>query len=227
MSQKNIFGAVTVEIGDIDPHSRFGHSVGVDCASAHIGLVLESAVFLVDPQLIRITVIGDVDVRPAVAVQVGGDDAQSCPVRTGNARLYRDVFEGAVTTVAVEDTGDGLVCRGCTVVACARARIALLIILDTVIDVVGDIEIEKAVAIIIEECCACPPLAAPCDARSCRHIGEGSIAVVMKELIGCAEMGDEYVDASVVVEVADRHTHAVSPRAESRRFCDVGELENS
>ena len=49
--------------------------------------VLERAVVLVDPQLIRLAVVGDVDVDPAVAVEVGGRDAERRAVRAADERL--------------------------------------------------------------------------------------------------------------------------------------------
>ena len=50
-------------------------------------LVLERAgAALVDPQLVRIAVVGDVEVGPAVAVDVGGEDAEPARRRARDAR---------------------------------------------------------------------------------------------------------------------------------------------
>src|SRR5258705_4358221 len=38
-------------------------------------------------------------------------------------------------------------------------------------------------------------------------------------------MGDEYVDAAIVVDIADRDAHSVSVRAESRGLSDIGKFQ--
>src|SRR5262249_47436654 len=54
-------------------------------------LVGERAVMAVDPQLVRSTVVRDVDVEPAVAVVVADGDAEARAVRLGGGGLRRDV----------------------------------------------------------------------------------------------------------------------------------------
>jgi hypothetical protein len=77
MGEKDVLAAVAVEVGDVDPHSRLGDAVGVDCDAADIRFILERAVFLIDPQLIGIAVVGDVQIRPSIAVEIRGHDAES------------------------------------------------------------------------------------------------------------------------------------------------------
>ena len=67
-------------------------------------------------------------------------------------------------------------------------------------------------------------MAVAADARPLRDIGERAVSVVVEELIRRAEMGDEHVDESVVVEVAHGDTHAVTVRAQSGLLRNVGEL---
>lgn len=71
--------AVAVGIAEGDAHvgGRLPH--GVISHAAHHRLLLESAVLLVDPQVVRLAVVGDEEVGPVIAVQVGGDDPQPGP----------------------------------------------------------------------------------------------------------------------------------------------------
>ena len=50
---------------------------------------------LVDPQLVRLAVVGDVDVEPTVGVEIGGDDTPSAGPNS------RDRPAAAVTSVNV------------------------------------------------------------------------------------------------------------------------------
>ncbi len=77
------------------------------------------------------------------------------------------------------------------------------------IDVVGDEQIELAVAVVVHKCAAgVPALAIAGDAGLLAHIGERAVAVVVVENI-LAEVGDEQIFEAVVVVVAD--ADALSP----------------
>ena len=83
--------------------------------------------------------------------------------------------------------------------------------LEVHVDVVGDEEIELAVAIVVNEGAAGAParfLAG--DARLFADVGEGAVAVVVVENV-LAVVGDEQVVEAVVVVVAD--ADALSPAA--------------
>ena len=51
--------------------------------------VLEGAVALVDPQLVFLLVVGDEDVDPPVAVEIGGRHAERRPERPRHAGAWR------------------------------------------------------------------------------------------------------------------------------------------
>ena len=91
------------------------------------------------------------------------------------------------------------------------------------IDVVGDEQIEFAVAVVVHESAAgVPALAVSGDAGLFADVGEGAVAVVVVENV-LAEVGDEQVFEAVVVVVAD--ADALSPAGVGHAgLCgDVGE----
>src|SRR5437867_655536 len=52
MREENIFGAIAVEVRDVDAHARFGDTIGINGGAADLRLVFERPVLLVDPELI-------------------------------------------------------------------------------------------------------------------------------------------------------------------------------
>ena len=102
---------------------------------------------------------------------------------------------------------------------------ALALIGDRVVDVVRDVQVEQPIAIEIDESRARAPGAVARDAGRPGDVGKGPVAVVAEQLVGRAEMGDEHVDESVVVDIAGRDPHAVAARAQSGSLGDVGEFE--
>src|SRR5205823_1901318 len=85
--------AVAVHVTERGPHVGLGLAHAVVGEAARHGLLLERAVALVDPQVIRFAVVGNKDVRPTVAVEVGAENAETRPRRPAEARLQRDVLE--------------------------------------------------------------------------------------------------------------------------------------
>ncbi len=126
-----------------------------------------------------------------------------------------DVFEGAVAAIVVED-----VLRRRQSSRAAHHRRALPDARRAVsrrrrgreieVHVIGDDEIELAVAIVVNEgAAASPSLARSADARLVGHIGEDTVIVVVETVL--AVVGDVEIFPAVVVVVAD--TDALSPAA--------------
>ena len=84
-----------------------------------------------------------------------------------------------------------------------------------------DEQIERAVAVIVDECGARAPAGAG-DAGLRRHIDEVAVTVVLQQHV-VAEGGDVQIGVAVVVEVAGRHAHSVSRDAGAAPFGDVFE----
>ena len=89
-------------------------------------------------------------------------------------------------------------------------------IVEVEIDVVGDHEIDEAVAVVVAESCAGRPSAVG-DAGFRGDVGEGAVAVVVIENVA-AEAGDVEVGPAVVVVVADGSAHGEAGSGEAG-FC--------
>src|SRR2546423_11885958 len=95
-------------------------------------------------------IIGDVDVGPAVVVEVGANDAEAGSESRADAGGFGDVRESAVATIVEEARGNGLVHFGSAIVALAGGGEALLVALNGEVEIVGDEEIEAAVAVVVD-----------------------------------------------------------------------------
>ena len=185
---------------------------------------------IVPIQLAWRRVARDVDVRPAVIVEIRCRRAHAvrprrAPVaadehhrrRTARARdagRLGHILERAVAAIAIEQVGaagvaertarhGNLVVAAIGIVARARGPIGVEG------HVAGDEEIEVPVAIEVQETAARTPLMRRArDARAVRHVGERAIAVVSIENVP-APVADEQIVEAVVVEVAD--AAALSP----------------
>src|SRR5712691_11651048 len=93
---EQVFVAVVVEIARIDTHAALGFTVSAEGRARDECRIREGAVVPIDPQLVRLAVVGDEDVDPAVAIEVGGRDAERRAELTSHARRSRDVGEGSV-----------------------------------------------------------------------------------------------------------------------------------
>ena len=148
--------AVAVEVSDGHAHAGLGLAVGRVGDAGFDGDVFEGAVLLVLVEGGGGGVVGDVDVGPAVVVEVGDADTEAIGADgVEDAGFFADVGKGAISVVVVEDVfaaleagrsagdldafvgtaGGGGIGRG----------------LDVEVDVVGDEEIEVAVAVVVEE----------------------------------------------------------------------------
>ena len=99
MRDEDIFTAVAVKISRIYAHTRLRHAIAVDGSSSDERFVLECAVFLVDPELVRVSVVGDVNIHPTVTIEVGGDHAQSVTKLVRDACGCGDVLESSVAFI--------------------------------------------------------------------------------------------------------------------------------
>ena len=69
---EQILVAVVVEVARVNAHARFGLSGAAHGGAGEERRVLERAVVLVDPELVGLAVVGDVEIDPPVVVEVGG-----------------------------------------------------------------------------------------------------------------------------------------------------------
>ena len=129
----------------------------------------------------------------------------------------RDVGEGAVTIVVIEDVLAALQAGWTTchlnafvgAAGCLWKRCSL----DVEVDVVGDKEVEVAIAVIVKKGAAgVPPRLRLKQARLFRNVSEGAIAVVAVEDV-LAVVADKEIVPAVIVVVANTATLAPSCRA--------------
>ena len=127
VGDEEVLVAVGVEVAGGDAHAAFGIAGGVHRRARQQPLVRERAVALVDPELVRRGVVGDVEVEPAVAVVVAGRDAEARAVGLADAGRLGDVGEPAVALVAVEPVGHRPIRARAAVVARADGVVADLL----------------------------------------------------------------------------------------------------
>src|SRR6185295_10392648 len=85
--------------------------------------VLERAISLVDPELIRLSVVGDIEIDPPVAVEVRRRHAEPRPVGAANQRARRHVLESSVTSVVVQTAWPrAITVRGTVVMLAGNAQ---------------------------------------------------------------------------------------------------------
>ena len=183
----------------------------------------EGAVLLVDPEPVRLVVVGEEDVRPVVAVEVRADHPQPRPGELRQPRGDRDVLEQRpvrlfrpAAQVVVEARDEGAEGVGVAVILFPVPRAAPLRRVE--IDVIDDDEVEPPVAVVVHERRRCSPHRV-IDPRLFGDVLELAPAEV-QEQPGPPVPCEADIDQPVVVHVADCHAHAVpgdvEPRAAGR-----------
>src|SRR5258706_6291950 len=89
----------------------------------------------------------------------------------------------------------------------------------------ADIEIEPAVAVVVEKRRGDAP-SAVVDTAGLRHVAERAVAVVAPQLVP-AEVGQIEIDAAVVVDIAGGDAHPISIRLDSTCLSDVREIQRA
>src|SRR5260370_29565920 len=93
-----------IVIGGGGAHAGLGFAVGAEGAAGFHGDVGEGAVFFILIEGAGGGIVGDVNVRPAIVVEVGGEHAETVSaVGLQNASFFADVGEGAVTIVVIQN----------------------------------------------------------------------------------------------------------------------------
>ena len=142
--------AVAVAIFGVDAHARLGLTSLVERGPGGFGGVLECTVPLVEEEKVGVHVVGDVEVDPAVAIEVGGDDPKSVAVGTADARLLGHVGESPVAVVAVEEMLDGSDVPRRTEDGHPIAAAVMGVAGIDPIAVVGDVDVQVAVVVVVE-----------------------------------------------------------------------------
>ena len=158
-------------------------------------------------------VAGDVHVGPAVVVEIAGEHGEAGGFRSLDSGALGHVGEPPTSVVVIERHGFGRQAHGAAdhgePFPHALPAIAGLGHAGGIeIEIVGDEQVQLAVAIVIEKGAAGAPALGRGQAACLRLIAKRAVALVMPEHVA-APGGDEQVDAAVVVDVAG--TDALAP----------------
>ena len=83
------------------------------------------------------------------------------------------------------------------------------LVVQSIVDVVADVQIEQAVAVVVEKRRRHAEVRLVVGAAFLRHVGERAVTVVVKHLIA-VEIHQVEIEKPVVVDVADRHAQTVA-----------------
>ena len=146
--------SISIEVARIDPHASLLGSIESDRGHRLHGDVLEGSVFLVLEEKVVADIVGQVDVRPAIVVEVADGDAHSpfgAGLRVaGYAGAPADIFKGAVAIVSEQGVVyrcvlSGGAIAGSVVIEAGLARG------EVDLAVIADVEIEVSIPVIVEK----------------------------------------------------------------------------
>ncbi len=168
---------------------------------------------LVEP--IRILVVRDVEVEPAVPVEVGEDRSEAVVEPGGfEARLTTDLAEAAAAQVEVEQVAHArVIAREARARPCDRS---------VQVGVATDEEIRTPVPVDVADRSRASP-AASVDAGRGRPLAEPAVALVPEQR-GPAGRGDVEIGVAVAVEIRSDTAHPPQGEVRARPPADVDEL---
>ena len=101
---ENVQATVAIEIGDTRSHTCLLASILVECGTCGYRNISESSVTIVVVQNAGSAVAGDVNVRPAVGVEVESRDTERVmAIGAIEVRFNCDIFECTVAAVAIKN----------------------------------------------------------------------------------------------------------------------------
>ena len=196
-----------------DEHRAHGRRVLAALAVGDAGGdrdLLERAVVLIVEEEILGLVVGDVDVRVAVEVEIGGGDAHGAALELREARLRAHVGESAVAIVVEQEIGFRRVIQGAGIVVGGVVSPVCRV----EFHVTADEEVHAAVAIVVQPGRTDRP-AGDIEARLRRDVLERAVPVIAVE-DDAAVAADEQVHPAVVVVIRRDRAHAEQIPADSR-----------
>ena len=218
---------VRVVVADREAHAGLRVAVFAECSAARDRAVGEGAVVVVAIEDGGGGVAGDVEVHPAVAVEVGGANGHRVALlRRRDARTLGDVAECAVRLLVEEllrlerhalwsaVDGDALPQAVRSLALLGGGR-------EVELQVVRDEQVEAAVAVVVDEAAATAPAGCVRSEAALRgRVGEAAGAGIAEQPI-LAVRREVQVGAAVVVVVAGAGARRPSGRAEPRTRGDV------
>src|SRR5271166_1718927 len=176
-------GAGVVEIGDVNAHSRARFSFAAESEPGLDGGIFEGAIALVAIELIRLRVVGDKEVGPAVVIFVEQCHAERFRTAVEDSATGGDVFECAVAAIVEEPAGGPPICFGRAVRLVLAVETAEHVRFRRPLHVIADVEIEQAVTVIVKPNSRGAEAIALSETGGIRYVDEGPLARVAEEVV--------------------------------------------
>src|SRR5580658_3643174 len=218
--QAGAAGAVVIR--SVNAHTGARHTIFAEPDAGRNRALFKRAVLLIHIKFVGLRVVRDQDVGPSIVVVIENGDAESLRSRIVKASLLRGVFELAVAEVMPEASRRSLIRFGRAVRLMRTIKRAIEVGLLRPLHIVGDDEIEFAVAIVIDPGRAGRELARPPQSRGLGHVGESSVAVVVEEM-ALSDRSNKNVVEAVVVVVTDGDAKTKERNVEARFARHIGE----
>src|SRR5207248_8683911 len=93
VGHEDVEKALANNVPKSNPHVGLCLPQTIEGQAAHGGFFLERPVFLVDPQVVRLFIVGDKNIGPAVAIEIGADYPESWTRKLAKSRFQGYVFE--------------------------------------------------------------------------------------------------------------------------------------
>src|SRR5262245_62063968 len=139
-----------VIIGGVNSHAGTRLAILVEGHARRHGVVREGAVAVVMVELIRLRVVGDAEVQPAVAVIIEQGDAKRFARGIVKPRPPGDVLKSAVAFVTVKSRALSFVCFRRAVGLALAVERTKAVFVNGPLDVVADKEVELPIFVVIE-----------------------------------------------------------------------------
>ncbi len=247
MRHEEILRAVSIDVVHGHAHIGLCAARGIKRAAHWNRLIRKRAVFAIDPEIIRAEVVGDKDVGPAIGVDIIDGDAQTGTGGEGPrggrraligrgqpvARFAFPRDSRRVTDVLEHDlSSSGRLLSRDVVVQLVRAAtkrrggtiIGLILVPEApvrrnVIDVIGHIQIQPAVEVIVDEAGGAAPERIIDPGRN-RNVQKRAVTLIEIQDVG-AVVGHVQLWKPIVVRVSNGRAHAVTRIAHTGILGDI------
>ena len=219
---RNAHAPGALEVTGVDAHAGACAAVFTEGHAQRHGRFGERAVAVVAIELVRLRVVGNEQVGPAVGIHVEHRHAERFRRRVEDAALGRDIFKRAIALVAEQPAGGAAIRLGCAVRLGLAVKRAMHVLLGRPTHVVADEEVKLAVAIEIKPERGGGEGAARAEAGRVGDVGKAALAIVAEQPV-LAHRRDVEVGEAVVVEVSHGHAEAIHFDVKARLACHIRE----
>src|SRR5690242_18926278 len=179
-----VWPAVVVVIGAVHPHAGLGQAISAESHSSLHSHLRKSSFAVVVVKAAGAGIVGNIKVQAAVLVVVQPDDAQAIIGFGVNAQLFAHVGEGAVAVIVVEPVTRAFQAsrsagNGYAAVLAERTAAEGRQVVQVEVHIVGDIEIQAAIIVVIAKGSARAPAPLVVHARLSGHVVKSSVAVIV------------------------------------------------